>query len=188
MWSSRELALVILIAVTGVAYSTLIYQIAQLVTGIPGLNYVLIVGMAIWISLAFLIFEGRRWRVFLTAMILVLITIPTYVMGPPFELGTRWPAMINAVLIDIIGNSFYRYFKSKDRLIIWGILSTLGFVYLDALLRMIMYPLFLPMEYISSYIWITIILSPVIIIETSVGGYFGYKIYQRVKKILSSVE
>lgn len=184
MWNSRELALVILIAVIGIAYSTLVYQTAQLITGIPGLNYLLIIGMAIWASLAFFIFEGKRWRFFLTAIILVLITIPTYVMGPAFEMGTRWPAMINAILIDVIANSFYGYFKNKNRVMIWGIFSTLGFIFLDALLRGIMYPLFLPIEYVSSYLMMTLTLSPLIIIETSIGAYLGFQIYQRVKKLL----
>lgn len=184
MWSSRELTLVILIAVIGVTYSTLVYQAAQLITGIPGLNYLLVIGMAIWVSLAFFIFQGKRWRVFLAAIILVLITIPTYVMGQPFEMSTRWPAIANAILFDVIPNSFYSYFKTKNKVMIWGILSTLGFIWSDVLLRAIMYPFFLPMEYVSTYLWITLLLSPVIIIETSIGGFLGFKIYERVKKLL----
>ena len=61
MWSSRDLALVILIAVVALVYSVFVAQVATLVTGIKGLNYLFFIGHAIWASLAFLLFQGRRW-------------------------------------------------------------------------------------------------------------------------------
>jgi hypothetical protein len=43
MWKSRDLTLVIIMAVTGFVYSALVYQVGFLFTGIPGANYLFLI-------------------------------------------------------------------------------------------------------------------------------------------------
>jgi hypothetical protein len=64
MWSSRDLTLVILMAVVVFVFTVFVFQIAGIVTGILGFNYILTFGMAFLVSITFLLFEGRRWRFF----------------------------------------------------------------------------------------------------------------------------
>ena len=183
MWGSRDLALVILIAVVALVYSVFVAQVATLVTGIKGLNYLLFIGHAIWASLAFLLFQGRRWRLFVTALLLVVLTLPTYLMGTPFDLIPRVPAILNAFFADIIMNSFYVTFIKREKILIWSILSALTFSIGDILFRTLILPIFYPPEYVSPLLAVFLVLSPIVIIEAIAGGIIGYQIYQRIKNI-----
>lgn len=185
MWHSKEIALVILFGVIGVVQGVFVVQIAKLLTGLPGINYLLIIFIAIWISLCFLVFQGRRFRAFLANMIFIILTIPTYVMGMPFDLSARIPGILTIVIADIVFNSFYISFRKRNKLLRWIILLSLSFVLLDVGLRVLTYPIFFSAEVVSTFLRITLWLMPVILIETVAGGYVGYKIYQRIKNLTS---
>jgi len=183
MWSSGDVALVVLIAVFAVVYSVFIAQMATVITGVQGLNYILFIGHAIWASVAFLLFEGRRWRFCLTATIISILTLPTYLMGAPFDLVPRVPAILNAFFADIIMNSFYVSFTKREKILIWSILSALTFSIGDILFRTLILPIVYPPEYVSPLLAVFFALSPIVVIEAIAGGIMGYRIYQRIKNI-----
>ena len=64
MMKSRDITLVILLAVVSFVYTVFVGQLGNLLTGIQGLNYLVIIGHMIFISYGFLMYEGRRWRLF----------------------------------------------------------------------------------------------------------------------------
>ncbi len=183
MWSSRDIALVIVLGVVGLSYGIFVVQIAMMLTGIPGLNYFFSIGIAIWISLSFLIFEGRRWRLFLTVFIFILLTLPVYVMGVPYDISARIPGILNALFADILMNSFYESFRKKDRLLRWAFIVSIVFLIQDIVLRTLTYPLFYSIEYVTTFLNVTLWLLPVILLEGIAGAYIGYRIYQRIKNI-----
>ena len=183
MWTSKELALVIVLAILGVMYGVFVLQLGSLLTSIPGLNYLLSVGVAIWISLSFLLFNGRRWRLLATVTIFVLLTIPTYVMGTPYDLVARMPVILIILLIDIIFNSVYAKFGKKGKIlrliIILSIVNLIG----DMAFRVMIYPFVYSSNFVTFFYGISLYLLPVVIVEAIIGGYVGYKIFQRIKNL-----
>jgi hypothetical protein len=170
-------------AVCAVSYSVLVGQMATFITGIQGLNYLLFIGYAIWASLTFLLFKGRRWRFGLTATIMPLLTLPTYLMGAPFDLVPRIPAILNAFFADAVMNSFYEGFTKRRKILIWSILSALVYALGDVFFRMIVFPLFYPLEVVGATLLLILLLLPLSIVEAITGGIIGYKIYQKVKHL-----
>lgn len=185
MWNSKDVTLVIFLGIIGLIQGVLIIQMGNVLTGLPGVNYFFSILLAIWISLSFLIFEGRRWRSFLTVLIFIILTIPTYIMGLPYDLSPRIPAILNILVIDILFNSFYESFKQRGKLLRWSILLSISFIFLDIVFRVLTYPLFFPDAYISTFLNITMWLTPIILLESVAGGYLGYKIFQRIKNLTS---
>ena len=183
MWSSKDIALVILIAITALVYSLFVGQMAMVITGIQGINYILFIGHTIWATVAFLLFEGRRWRFALTGTLVVILTYPTFLMGPPFDLVPRVPAILNAVFADIIMNSIYLAFKKREKIFIWSILSVFTFSTGDLLFRTLILPIFYPPEFVSPILGLFLLLSPLVIFEALVGGFIGYQIFQRIRNI-----
>jgi hypothetical protein len=155
----------------------------MLFTGIPGINYFFSIGIALWICTSFLIFEGRRWRLFLTVFIFILLTFPVYVMGVPYDVSARIPGILNALLADIIFNSFYLSSKKKNRLLHWTVIAGILFLLQDIIIRVLMYPIFYSIEYVMTFLNVTLWLLPVILIEGLVGAYLGFKIYQVIKDL-----
>jgi len=76
MWKSRDLTLVILTAVVVFVLTFFIFQYASVLTSFVGANYIFTFGMAILVSLTFLLFEGRRWRFFFHNLLVALLTLP----------------------------------------------------------------------------------------------------------------
>ena len=183
MWNSRDIALVILLAVAGLVHGILVVQVGMMITGIPGINYLVgSFGVTIWVALSFLLFKGRRWRTFLTVFIFILLTLPFFIMGIPYDVFARIPGILTIFFVDIIMNSFYSSYRKKNKLPRWSIITTLVFIIFDVILRTLTYPLFYSIDYVSTYLRVTLVLLPVVLIESAVGGYIGYLIYQRVKK------
>ena len=185
MWNSKDVTLVIFLGIIGLIQGVFIIQMGNVLTGLPGVNYFFSILLAIWISLSFLVFEGRRWRSFLTVLIFIILTIPTYIMGLPYDLSPRIPAILNIFVIDILFNSFYDSFKQRGKLLRWSILLSISFIFLDIVFRVLTYPLFFPAAYISTFLNITTWLTPIILLESVAGGYLGYKIFQRIKNLTS---
>jgi hypothetical protein len=180
VWSSKDLALIIILASTSFVYSILLVQLPNLITGIVGLNYFFIFGHGIIISLSFLIYNGKRWRFALQSTLLSLLLIPTFAMGTPFDVLARMPMLLAGLLEDLIFNSFHQVFKTNNKLMWWGIFVALFGVSLNLALTFLNMHLFYSPEALSSFVSVVTLLSPVIILESAIGGYIGYKVFERV--------
>ena len=183
MWRSRDLALVIIISVLSFIYTISVSQIGNIITGISSFNYLFTVGHAILISVAMLLYEGRRWRLFAQCGLVSILFTPTYQGGAPFDPLARLPIVIDAFFVDIIFNSAYGFFEKRNQLIWWAILSVTFYCTTNPFFFMLNIYLFYPTEILTSFMSVAFFMLPVIFIESVVGGQFGYKIYERVKRV-----
>lgn len=183
MWKSRDIALVIILSVGGFVYSALIGQVGLLLTGIAGVNYFFTFGHAVFVSVGLLLFEGRRWRFFLQTTLFAILTLPTYLMGTPYDVLTRIPLILTGFQADLLFNSIHERFQRRQKIPLWAILSSTEFFVIDPFLRVLTYPLFLPPQYTSTFASVTLLLLPIIIVEAAAGGYIGYKIYARTVEL-----
>jgi hypothetical protein len=181
MWSSRDVTLVIILAVVTLIYSVLVFQIGFLLTGIPGANYFFVIGQAIVSSLTLLLFEGRRWRLVVVVTLFGFLSLPTYSMGAPFNVLPRIPLFFGALQADIIFNTFYSRFKKTNQLALLAIIYSVENFIIDGIFRMAMYPFFYSADYVSLFVNAFFLMLPVIIIESLLGGFIGYTIYQRIQ-------
>jgi len=184
VWSSRDVALVIITAVISFVYAVFVGQMGTILTGISGVNYIFTIGMALTVSLTFLLFEGRRWRFFFHNTLFLLITFPTFLTGPPYSLLHRIPTFLCGIQADIILNSFYPRFKRRNQLVLWSIIVGVEFFLINPFLQIILFPLFVSPEIVMVFVDVALLLLPVIIAESVFGGYLAYKVYERVKKIV----
>ena len=182
MWESRDLALVIILAVVSFIYSVFLGQLGNLFTGILGFNYLFMIGHTIIISFSFLIYEGRRWRFLLQTIIVALLTLPTFQSGAPFDLLARAPMIIGSFIVDIIFNSIYLYFRRYTKLVLWAILVAVVYLLVTPFTMALNLLLFYTSEAFSLYVNVYLLLLPVTMIEAIIGGYLGYKIFQRARK------
>lgn len=183
MWSSRDVALVILFAVVNVATIYLVGQMAWLFSGIPGSNMAFVLPSAIINSVALLMYEGRRWRFLLQQVIFVILIIPTYLIGTPFDILPRIPSIINAIHADILFMTLYVGFKERGQLRLWVTICIVEFFLVNQLLTGIAFNYLFPPEFVTSFITVVILLLPVSIPESVIGALIGYRIYQRTKKL-----
>lgn len=181
---SKDLAFIIVMAVTGLVTTVLIGQVATMITGIPGANYVLVILIAIQTSFSMLIYQGRRWRFTVQMTLFTFLIIPTYIGGVPFDLLSKTNLLINAFQCDLLFNSVYGTFKKQNKLIWWAILVTVEFWLLNPFIGLAMKSALLyPPEFMAKFVGVFPLIIPVIIIEAIAGGYLGYKIYQRVNQV-----
>ena len=183
MWNSRDLALVILFPVVNVIYTYLIGQLAWLLAGVPGSNMALIIGGVIINSVALLMFEGRRWRFLFMQVIFVILILPTYLVGTPFDILPRIPTIINAIHADILYCSIYGFFKKRNQLKLWSIICMIEFFLVNPLLTSIAFTFLFPPKFVSAFINVVLLLLPLSIAESVIGALIGFKLYQKVKKI-----
>jgi hypothetical protein len=183
LWTSRDLSLVIFIVVLSFIYSLLIGQLGTLLTGIPGANFLFTVGHAIIISFALLIYEGKRWRFLMQGTLLALLFIPTYMSGTPFTVLPRIPIIINSLHGDLLFNSIYGFFKKQKMLLIFAIFVATEFLVMGPFFAILIWPLFTSPEVVSTFFNVTLMMLPVIIVESIIGAIIGFKIYERVKNL-----
>lgn len=183
MWSSRDLTLVILLAVASFAYTALIGQLAWLFTGIPASNLVFTIGHAVIISLSLLIYQGKRWRFFLQHVLFAILVIPTYLQGTPFEILPRLGIVMHGIQADILFNTIYGFFKERNKLVWLSIFIAVEFFLAAPFINIIWFSLIYPPAFVTLLIDTILLLLPVVIVESLVGGLIGYKIYQRVKEV-----
>jgi len=184
VWNSRDLALVILLAVVSFIYSAFIGQLGAMVTGILGFNYFFMIGHAIFISFGFLIYEGRRWRFLLQSILVAFLTLPTFQSGAPFDVLARMPMIIGAFFSDLIFNSFYRLFQRREKLVWWAILVAVLFLIITPIFMALTRFIFYPPEAFALYVNVYLLLFPVTMAEAILGGYISYKLFIRIKKPL----
>ena len=185
MWSTKDLASIVIMAVLGFVSTALVAQMAGLITGIPGANYIFTIILAIVTSFSFLLYEGRRWRFFVQMAIFGLLVTPTYLGGPPFQ-PIKVNFAITAVIADAVVNSYYATFSKREKLKWWAILSALVYWTMLPFIGSLLNPLFFPPEYVRLFINAVLFLTPVIVVEAIAGGYLGYRIYCRVKPVDSA--
>jgi hypothetical protein len=183
LWRSRDLALVIMISVLSFIYTIFVSQIGNIITGIPSFNYLFTVGHAILISVAMLLYEGRRWRLFAQCILVAILFTPTYQGGTPFDPLARLPIVIDAFFVDIVFNSAYGFFEKRNQLVWWAILCVIFYCLTNPFYFMLNLYLFYPTEILTSFMSVAFFMLPVIFVESAIGGYFGFKIYERVKRI-----
>lgn len=184
MISSRDLALVILFATLSFTFMILIGQVPDLITGIPGIGYAFTIVYATNQSVAILMYEGRRWRIFAQGLLVGLLNISFITALTPFVVGMA--TILNSFIKDAVFNSYYGYFEQKKKLSWWAILS-LVYYYTTHPLLIVLFSslLFYPFEVVMAnwYVPIMSVMLPIMIIEAIAGGYLGYQIYRRVKKV-----
>jgi len=182
LWSSRDLALVIILAVASFVYTMFVGQLGNMITGILGLNYFFVIGHAIIISLSFLMYQGRRWRFFLQTVIVAFLTLPTFMTGQPFDLLSKWPSIAGGFLIDLIFNSLYSSFVKRKQLLLWAFLSVLVFFIIVPLFAAMNMFLFYPPQVFTTYVSVYFLLFPVTIIELLIGSLIGRQTFTRINK------
>ena len=183
MWNSKDLALVIVIAVVSFVYSVLIGQLGAIFTGIQGFNYLFYVGHALFISLGLLLYKGRRWRFFLQTVLVALLSLPVSQFGAPYDVMARIPVVLNGIFLDLLFNSLYQYFQKREKLLLWSLLISLVGVFTCLVFISLNFILFISMEALNSFMNLFFMLSPIKVIEGLVGGYLAFQISERLKKM-----
>jgi hypothetical protein len=183
LWKSSELTLIIVFAALGLAYTIIVAQMGYLITGIQGANFLFIIGYVIFISSQFLLFKGKKWRYFVSTVLFVLLITPTNFAGAPFDIIARIPIIISAFFADLLFNSVYGFFERHNKLLCWTILLSVEYNVVTPVLSILFYNFFYPPEFVQKFTSAVFFMFPVIIIESIVGGYFGYKIYNRIEKL-----
>ena len=183
MWHCRDICYVVCLSVLGIVSTLLIVQMAGLISGIQGANYVFTIVMAIQTGFALCLYEGRRWRLFAQNLILNLLIIPTYLGGPPFSM-TKFHLVATAFVVDLLFNSFYKNFQNHGKVKFWSILGTLAFYLIMPVISLMIRSVFYSPEAVALFVNVILLLSPVIAVEATVGGYIGYTIHQRIRKEL----
>lgn len=180
MWSSRDVALVIITAVLVFVLTVLIFQLATMITGVQGTSFIFTFAFATFISLTFLLFEGRRWRFFCHNALYALLSLPTSTGGIPYDIFPRLVIILAGFPMDLILNSFYNYFESRNRLIWWSILAGLVPFLIIPSMQILIFPIYFSANYVTAYTNTVMLMSPFLIGGGIIGGYLGYKLYIRV--------
>ena len=181
---TRDLSLVIVFAVLNFVILLITNQITSLIPLNIGLSYVFTVLYAINASVAWLMYEGRRWRILAQAIIfntLAAVFVPSRV----FVLSIA--GIVHALTADLIFNSFYGYFRLQNKLLLWIILLQSFFWATSPLWALVfLASLVYPLENVLTIFFIpTMTIGlPIMIVEAIAGGFIGYKIYRRVEKII----
>jgi hypothetical protein len=184
LWRSVELALVIVFAALGLAYTIIVAQMGYFITGIQGANFLFIIGYVIFISSQFLLFKGKKLRYFVSTVLFVLLITPTNFAGAPFDIIARIPIIIHAFFADLFFNSVYGFFERHNKLFWWTILLSVEYNVVTPVLSILFYSFFYPPEFVETFTSAVLFMFPVIIIESIAGGYLGYKVYSKVEKLL----
>lgn len=182
MMKSRDLTLVVLLAVVSFIYTLFVGQLGNMLTGIQGLNYLVIIGHMIFISFGFLMYEGRRWRLFLQGFLAAVLTLTTFLSGAPFDPLSKIPMIATSFVGDLVFNSFYGFFRDRNKLILLAILVVLGYAFMLPVFVTINMSLFYPPQVLALYLNVYLLLLPVTITETIIGALIGHLIYKRITR------
>jgi len=182
LWSSKDLAFIIVFTVLNFVYTLLFGQLAWLFSGVPGSNLLLIIGGVIVNSFALLHFQGRRWRFAVYQILFAILVIPTFLLGVPFDVIARLPIVVVGIVSDVLFNSFFGFFKRQDKLMWWVIIDMIIFFLMTPFVTSIYFSFVYAPEFVSFFVNNVILLIPIVIIESVVGAIIGYKLYERGKK------
>jgi hypothetical protein len=115
-----RLWIISMFAVLSLVLMVSIGQIPELITGIPAIGYAFIIFHAITGSVALLIYEGRRWRIFTQGLLFSLIALLSIQIWTP---TAALVAILTSFIIDVAFNSYYGIFKVKNKLF-WGVIPS----------------------------------------------------------------
>jgi len=179
---SRDVALIIMFVVLEIVFQVLIGQVPGLITGIGGIGYVFTILYSIIQSIAYLLYEGRRWRIFAQGLLHALIA---FSLIPTFIFPAALAAIVNCLILDLIFNSVYKRFKSANKLFVWILICQIFYWITHPLWLLLFSSFFVPVEEVIStwFVPVMSVMLPIMIIEAIAGSYFGYRIYRRVEKI-----
>ena len=182
MQKTRDLTLVVFFAVVELVFQALIGQVPGLITGIEGIGYAFTILYSIVQSVAYLMYEGRRWRIFAQGLLHALIAFP---LIPTFILPVALAAIVNTLIVDVIFNSLYGRFKGANKLFVWILVVQVYYWSTQPLWLVPIFSFFVPLEefIVAWFVPVMSVMLPIMIIEAVGGSYLGYKIYQRVEKI-----
>ncbi|PVX25316.1 MAG: hypothetical protein CW691_04870 [Candidatus Bathyarchaeum sp.] len=181
--NSKDLVLIIVLAVLQFVVVALVVQMGKLVTGVPGTSYLFTILLAIPTTFSLLIYEGRRWRFFIQMSLYTLLIIPTHLCGTPFDPISRLSMIANSFLGDVLANSTYGIFNKHNKLFSWSIIMSIEYWIMNPFFGAIVKQIFYSPEVVEQFVNVVLLLLPVIIVEAVAGGYMGYKIYKKVRKI-----
>ena len=181
MKNSRDLALIAMFAAISFVFNVLIGQLPGLITGLAGMAYVFTIVYSIIQSVAYLMYGGRRWRIFAQALLLSLLY---FLFIPSWTLPVVMATITNMFIVDLIFNSLHGKFKKDNRLFRW-ILALQVYSWITHRFMMLAFlSLFVPMDAVLAlFIPLTSVILPIIIVEAVAGSFIGYKIYGGVEKI-----
>lgn len=179
---TRDLTTIIIMAVLQFVISALFAQMGTVITGIPGTNFLFTILLAIPIAFSLLIYEGRRWRIFMQLALFSLLAIPTRIGGAPFDPIARLGSLATAFLIDLIANSLFGFFKKREKLVWWSVLTSGVYWAILPFFKIVVMIIYYSPEAVERFIEIVTLLYPIILAEALVGGYIGYLIYKRIMK------
>ena len=189
MWSSRDISLIITFSAFTLVFGVLIGRVPDLITGIAGIGYVFTIVYSISQSVLWSLFEGRRWRILVKVLLVRLISLLLFTSGSlSYVIPPTLATLLNSAIIDIFFNSFYSYFKRKNKLFWWIIIAQLYFWSTHTLWILVFTSiLYFPFESVIQYwfIPVALVMLPIMIIEAIIGGSIGYKIYRRVERLLN---
>ena len=147
--------------------------------------YLLSIFFSIIHSLSFLMYKGKRWRLFSQGILSSLLYI---IFINPTIRAVEMATITNLFICDVFFNSFYGLFEQKKRLL-WLTLSFQVFYWATHAIWLLTYMsiFFYSFEGVLNnwFIPIMLILIPIMVIEGIIGGFTGYKIHGRVKRILT---
>ena len=182
MWTSKDLTLIIVFAALGAVYTVFVHMANQ-ITGIAGSSFLFIIGYAVFISAQLLLFKGKRWRFLVSTIIFVMLIIPTSFAGAPFDVLARVPVVISAAILNITFNSLYGYFAKRNKLLLMTLIFAVAYNLASPSIGIVFNHVFYPPEYVAALANAVALMAPIIIIESLAGGYMGFKVYQRTKKV-----
>jgi hypothetical protein len=183
MWNSKDLTLIIVFAALGTVYTVFVTHAANQMTGITGASFLFIIGYAVFISAQLLLFRGKRWRFLVSSTIFVVLIIPTSFAGAPFDVLARIPVIISAATLDFMFNSVYGFFEKRNKLLLLTLIFAVEYNLASPYIGIIFNHVFYPPEYVAALANAVMLMAPIIVIESIAGGYMGYKVYQRTKKV-----
>jgi hypothetical protein len=187
LWSSKDVAFIVLFSVlTFINFSTVV-QFITVATGIPGIIYCIDIGGAIIFGVSFLMYEGRRWRVLAQGLLILLLGFySSYSGNVELYLITLFPWIVRLLIADVVFNSLYGRFKARNRLLLLSVLTVTFFFGAGPFLTVLFlsfFPVFFPSAVLTPIMTTIILMFPVIIALSLAGGYLGFKIYKQVEKL-----
>ena len=112
-----------------------------------------------------------------------LLTLTTFLSGVPFDIVSKIPMILTSFFGDLIFNSFYSRFENRNKLNLLALLVVIGYMLmLPVFVSLNMFLFYLP-QALNSYLLVYVLLFPVTLIETIIGGFIGYQIFKRVKNV-----
>lgn len=136
----------------------------------------------ILISLALLLYRGRRWRFLLQGVLIALLTLPLNGASINFTLISSVAIIIiNSLHGDLLFNSLYQYFNKRKKLKHWAIMSTTQFYLMAIVLNIINFYLFFSTIELMAYFNSLLLIVPLVIIECYLGAEIGFRVFQRLE-------